>query len=180
MGFLFFYGKTQHISCRTRLSSFNRLVHSEKEEIQHRTEVGSTYKVWLEELFFNLIFPSHNGIPQEAANLFAKDAYNLVWELQDNNQFEYLVERELLKCGKTVFADEHRLVLLEYEYLKQKYRNVSFFVSEQIWPHKRFWEFKTIHRRLPIILESIKALISSGIYFRALGYFETSKYIERA
>jgi len=132
-----------------------------------------------EELLFNLIFPSHNGIPQSGANLYLPNPFQSTCELKDNNQFEIEVEKELLKCGKVVFADEHRIVLLEYEYLEKQYRNVSFFLSEQIWPQQRYWEFKTIFRH-PIIFEGMQTFLSNGIYFRSLGYFEASKYFERA
>jgi len=133
----------------------------------------------LEVLLFNLIFPSHNGLPQAAINLAKPDRSNRTCELSDNNQFELEVEKELLKCGKTVFVDEHQSVLQEDEYLNKQYGKVKFFTSEQIWPRQRFRLFKTFDER-PLLLEGIKTLLSNGIYYRTLRYFETFKYYARS
>jgi len=143
-------------------------------------DIGYSQSVSMfEDLLFNLIFPSHNGMPQSAANLFLLDPIENSCELKNNIQFDLEIETELLKCGKVVFADEHRVVLLEYEYLKKQYRNVSFFLSEQIWPQQRYWKFDAMFTR-PIMLEGVKTLLSNGIYFRTLEYFQASKYFERA
>jgi len=140
---------------------------------------NNTRKIKLEVLLFNLIFPSHNGIPQSAIDLFKPDRDNRRCELSDNNQFELDVEKELVKCGRTVFVDEHRKVLHEYDYLNQQYAKIKFFSSEQIWPHKRFWLFRADDEP-PILLEGVKTLLSSGIYLQTLSYFETFKYYKRS
>jgi len=83
----------------------------------------------LEEWIFNLIFPSHNGIPVEALNLWNHEWKIARCVLTDVNSFANIVEKELVKCGKSVYSDEHNKVQLEYKYLKKKYLKVKFFLS---------------------------------------------------
>jgi len=47
-----------------------------------------------------------------------------------------------------------------------------------VWPLKRFWEFLS-EVSDPILYRDIKTLISSGIYYLVLEYFENQKFLER-
>jgi len=131
-----------------------------------------------EEQIFNLIYPTHNGIPTEALNLILYDRATTQCVLHDINAFENIVEKELVKCGRTAFVDEHDKILLEIEYLKRKYPKLKFIISETFWPLKRLWVFYSEISNPPMYRD-IKALISSGIYYRVLQYFESQKFIER-
>jgi len=134
----------------------------------------------LQVLLFNLIYPSHNGIPQSAINLVVRDPEDArKCVLSDANQFELEVEEELLKCEKTVFVDEHSKVLREHEYLGKQHPKVKFFAStEQIWPFQRCWTLKI--RDGHALVKDIQTFMSNGIYFRTLDYFETFKYYDRS
>jgi len=117
----------------------------------------STTTKRLEELLFNLLIPSHNGIPESAVSLVIPAKLNKTCLLSDNNKYELEVEKELLKCERMVYVDEHSRILLEYEYLKMQYPDVTFFVSQQIWPQQRYWEFPANERR-PTIVQDMKSL----------------------
>jgi len=136
-------------------------------------------KIKLEERLFNLVFPFHGGIPQSALNLVQRNERNERCELNDIRTFEFEVEQELVKCGKTVFGDEHSKVLLEHEYLKAQYPNKKFVLSDQIWPQWRAWAFSSSRRR-PRLFDGVKQLIEGGTYFQTWKYFQSFKYFERS
>jgi len=117
---------------------------------------------------FNLILPSHNGIPVGALNELSPDEKSFGCVLRDLSVFESIVEKELMKCGRTVFADESSKVLLEYKYLKKKYPKVKFFISENAYPLKRVWQFKS-EANSPIIYKDNSANFKWNIWMLLLG-----------
>jgi len=173
------------------ISSFSQRMHEfnyetikhqhNKELIEEAHKMPTTSETILrirEEWMFNLIYPSHNGFPAEALHLVVFDTKTGQCVLEDINAFANIIEKELVKCGRTVFVDEHNKVLLEYKYLKKKYPKLKFFISENVWPLKRMWQFLSKISD-PSLYRGIKTLISSGIYYRALEYFESRKFLER-
>jgi len=128
-----------------------------------RTE---TIKRNLEEWMFNLIYPSHNGFPAEALHLVVFDMKTYECVLDDINAFANIIEKELVKCGRTVFVDEHDKVLLQLKYLQRKYPKLKFAISENVWPLKRSWVFVS-EASNPILYRDIKT-------FRA---FETGPFL---
>jgi len=47
-----------------------------------------------------------------------------------------------------------------------------------MWALGRFWLFRS-EESVPILYKKMKLLISSGIFYRVLNYFENQKYLER-
>jgi len=148
----------------SRLEAHEKL----KDTVSHRRN--------LEQLLFNLIHPSHNGIPQKALNLVQLEGSTCVFK--DVNRFETIIEQELVKCQKTAFVDEHNKIVLRHEYLKRKYPKITFYVSERIRAFKRESEF-ACDKSNPRMYNDLNILISSGIFHRVLSYFENYKYLVR-
>jgi len=62
--------------------------------------------------------------------------------------------------------------------LKKRYPQIQFYSSEQFWTLKRFWKFGSWLDN-PRLYRDMKLLITSGVYYKLLNYFETQKYFSR-
>jgi len=134
-------------------------------------------------LAFNLYFPAHTYVPIDVESIM--DAGKNGYDLLSNHsslvmEIPSIVEKEITKCDRTVFADTSEVVEKEFEYLSQHHPNIQFFKSkETFFARQRYWSFVMATEDSPIVLK-LRYLFCSGIYeylqrIFALGFSEFRK-----
>jgi hypothetical protein len=118
-------------------------------------------------ILINLIVPEHMSVPTSYLN--GK------W----NYSFASAVEEEIIKCGRSAYADIRSDVDLEHRYLTKHYPWIKFFQSkEEVSKQMDSWMFPSMHDKVPIF-EDMKALLFTGIYRKLEEYFMQETYLDR-
>ncbi|OXA38378.1 hypothetical protein Fcan01_26800 [Folsomia candida] len=92
-------------------------------------------------------------------------------------QIARLIEKEIVKCGKTVFITESTQIPAEYLYMSKKYYWKTFYVSRDMLTSK-MTGFVFQHARNTELPRSLKSMVESGMWRRLLQE-EWSKTIRR-
>jgi len=144
----------------------------------HKKSKSKTYRKF-SEVLFNLFYPSHLAHPSGFENALVRNSTSGKYKWKDKLKYSYLVEREIVKCGRSAFVDRASDVMREYNYLSRHYHRTKFFLSqESILSERRIWVFPWMDDDFKII-KYIKLLISSGILFKTKEYFDSAKYRRR-
>jgi len=126
----------------------------------------------LEELLFNILYPLHLLLPTKARDLLER----LTEPLNKFNQsllFSYIIEEEITKCGRTVYADTKEEVEMVFKYLGGYYTETKFFKSHgEIFSRERYLVFPYATSDSKLVLYT-KLLIEAGIYDKIKEYFIT-------
>jgi hypothetical protein len=118
-------------------------------------------------IILNLYVPSHVFVPPSYSNGN--------W----NYPFASAVEVELVKCGRSAYADLKSVVEMEHKYLSDRYSWIEFFISEdEIGKEMDSWLFPGMHDGAPLV-RAMKAFVYSGIYRKLEEYFMKEGFVER-
>jgi len=134
---------------------------------------------FINELFFSLVNPMHMKPPPggEKEILFNKET--MIHEMKDLAKYSFLIEKEMINCGRTAFVDFHATVLAEIDYMRKHYPWIKFFLAEeQILQQPRFWHFVQVGSSLNYFKNS-RQFITSGILDHTLKYFQTGRFRRR-
>jgi hypothetical protein len=92
-------------------------------------------------ILVNLIVPEHMSVPTSYAN--GK------W----NYSFASAVEEEIIKCGRSAYADIRSVVDLEHRYLTKHDPWIKFFLSkEEVLKQMGSWMFLSVHDKTLALL----------------------------
>jgi len=113
-------------------------------------------------LLFNLYHPLHIYFPTEKEKDLRPKSYEEITSFENNLKFSYLVEREIVKCKRTVFMASEDDINREVQFLRNNYPDIQFFKSsEQFLTMQRFWSFSETDKTMA---NSITHLIQFGIH----------------
>jgi hypothetical protein len=136
-------------------------------ELRRELLKNATIPTMEDAILLNLIVPEHMSIPTSYINC--------KW----NYSFASAVEEEIVKCGRSAYADIKSVVDLEHEYLKKHYPWIKFSLSkEEISKKMDSWAFPSMPDKTPIF-EGMKALLFTGIYQKLEEYFLKVPYLDR-
>jgi hypothetical protein len=118
-------------------------------------------------VLFNLHSPSHLFIPQAFAN--GK------W----NHSYASAVENEIVKCGRSAYADLRSVLEMEHKYLSEQYFWITFFLPEdEVRNELSSWLFPGMQENTGLV-KGLKGLLVSGIYWKLEEFFMKGLYLER-
>jgi hypothetical protein len=121
-------------------------------------------------VILNLYVPSHIFVPPSY-----RDNNVNYW----NYSFASAVEEELVKCGRTAYADLRSVLEMEHKYLSDRYSGIEFFISEdEIGKEMDSWLFPGMHDGAPLV-RAMKALVYTGIYRKLEEYFTKERFVDR-
>jgi len=125
----------------------------------------------LNELLFNIFYPSHLVLPLEIRNTIESTDTDLAFSFNKSLKVSYLIEKEITKCGRTVYADTEEDVEMEFQYLSRYYPHIKFFKAQQnLLQVERYLLFPDATVDSKIVFKT-KLLIASGIYDKVKEYF---------
>jgi len=139
----------------------------------------------LQEVLFNLFFPPHLKNPKGANTVFSvnetvksrKNKKHFKWN--NKLKFWFLVEQEIIQCGRSAYVDKSDDVLAEYYYLRNYYHRTPFFLStESTLSQWRYWFFFALNDTYKAVKQAHR-LIQSGLIAKTKKYFESAKHNQR-
>jgi len=139
----------------------------------------STRFQFMHELVFSLLNPEHVKVPSGSDHEISWNKDESLFFVKDMQKYSFLIESEIVKCGKSAFVDLESTVLAELDYMKKHYKGIKFFLSkEQILHQPRFWQFGQIYPSSNYFKHS-QLLYTSGIFHYTLKYFQSVRFKRR-
>jgi len=149
-----------------------------------KSEYGGRRK-YEQKVAFNLMFPFHSSIPIELSSTFPNMSVLNVGKSAildkyiNETLYENIVEKELIKCGKTVYADITEDVDTKYEDLKKSCPHIEFFKSKETFLETRqFWIFPESFVGSKILYK-VNQMFSNGIFGKLNNVFLSKRHNRR-